>query len=255
MDFKDLLERSWKSFTAFLPPLLVNTIVLFIVSFFTLGILYPVCFAGYTQSVLLMIRDKRKPEVGDLFSQMKLFLPLLGFSIVVGIVIFIGFLVMVVPGIFAAIALCFFCLYMIPLMTDKGMGLIEAVKESSSTALEDPVIEHVAVVAIYIGFNAIGQVVPFGIIFTLPIATIFILYVFEEQYSWDTATPASPQEEEASPPPPPPPLQQEPQEESQEQEASGPTDEPAPEAETPQAAPEPSEPEIQKPEEGEEKKE
>ena len=246
MDFKDLFEKAWKSFTEFLPALLVNTIVLLVVSFFTLGILYPVCFAGYTQSVLLAIRDKRKPEVGDLFKYMNLFLPLLGFSIVVGIVIFIGFLVMILPGIFAAIALCFFCLYMIPLMTDKGMGLIEAVKESSRTALEDPVIEHIAVVAIYIGLTAIGQVVPFGIIFTLPIATIFILYVFEEQYSWEAAAP-----EAATPPPPPP--QQEQQEESaspdpQQQEAK---DETAP-PEPPKAAPESVEQETG---EGEEKKE
>ena len=92
------------------------------------------------------------------------------------------------------------------------MGLIEAVKESSRTALEDPVIEHIAVVAIYIGLTAIGQVVPFGIIFTLPIATIFILYVFEEQYSWEAADPEAQEEEAATPPPPPP--QQEQQGES-----------------------------------------
>lgn len=207
MDFKYLLEQSWKSFTDFLPALIVNTIVLLIVSFFTLGILYPVCLAGYTQSVLQAIRDKRKPEVGDLFSHMNLFLPLLGFSIVVGIVVFIGFLVMVIPGFLAIIALCFFCLYMLPLMTDKGMGLIEAAKESSRTALEDPIIEHVAVVAIYLGLTALGQVVPFGIIFTLPIATLFILYVFE-QYPWEGAPPQE-KEEPASEPPPPPPPQQE----------------------------------------------
>ena len=40
MDFKDLLEQSWKTFTEFLPAMLINTIVLLIVSFFTLGILY-----------------------------------------------------------------------------------------------------------------------------------------------------------------------------------------------------------------------
>ena len=227
MDFKGLLEQSWKSFTEFLPALLINTIVLLIVSFFTLGILYPVCLAGYTQSVLLAIRDKRKPEVGDLFSHMNLFLPLFGFSIVAGIIIFIGFLVMVVPGFIAAIALCFFCLYMLPLMTDKGMGLIEAVKESSRTALEDPVVEHVAVVAIYLGLNAIGQVVPFGIIFTLPIATLFILYVFE-QYPWEEAQPAAQEEPTAAAPPPPP------QPEAQEA-----PPEPPPQPEVKEAAPEP----------------
>ncbi|HER62478.1 MAG TPA: hypothetical protein ENO11_00670, partial [Desulfobacteraceae bacterium] len=207
MDFKELLEKSWKSFTAFLPALLVNTLVLLVVSVFTLGILAPVCTAGYIQSLLLAIRDDRKPEIGDLFSHMNLFLPLLGFFIVAGMVIFVGFLLLVLPGIIAAIALYFFCLYMLPLMTDKGMGLIEAVKESSRMAMEDPVVEHVAVVAIYIGITALGQVVPFGIVFAMPFATLFLLYAFEEKCGVETgkAQPEKRREPEAAAPPPPPP--------------------------------------------------
>lgn len=205
MDFKDLLEQSWKSFTEFLPALIINTIVLLVVSIFTLGILAPVCTAGYTQSLLLAIRDKRKPEVGDLFSHMNLFLPLLAFFIVAGIIIFIGFLVLVLPGIIAGIALYFFCLYLIPLMTDKGLGLVEAVKESSRLAMEDPIVEHVAVVAIYIGITALGQVVPFGVIFTMPIATLFLLYAFEEKTAGEVTPAAAQKKEEAAPTPPPPP--------------------------------------------------
>ncbi len=211
MDFKDLLEKSWKCFTEFLPALLVNTLVLLVVSIFTLGILAPVCTAGYTQSLLLVIRDKRKPEVGDLFSHMNLFLPLMGFFIVAGFVVFIGLLVLILPGIIAGLALYFFCLYLLPLMTDKGLGLIEAVKESSRMAMEDPVVEHVAVVAIYIGITAIGQVVPFGIIFTMPIATLFLLYSFEEKCGLEETLSEQSEEQTTAGPsaPPPPPLQQE----------------------------------------------
>lgn len=207
MDFKDLLEQSWKSFTEFLPALIISTLVLLVVSVFTLGILAPVCTAGYTQSLLLAIRDKRKPEVGDLFSHMNLFLPLLAFFIAAGIIVFIGFLVLVLPGIIAGIALYFFCLYLIPLMTDKGLGLIEAVKESSRMAMEDPVVEHVAVVAIYIGITALGQIIPFGIIFTMPIATLFLLHAFEEKCG-AVESPAEKKEEPVAAAPPPPPPQQ-----------------------------------------------
>lgn len=207
MDFKDLLEKSWKCFTEFLPALLVNTLVLLVVSVFTLGLLAPVCTAGYTQSLLLVIRDKRKPEIGDLFTHMNLFLPLMVFFIVAGTVVFLGLIVLVLPGIIAGLALYFFCLYLLPLMTDKGMGLIEAVKESSRMAMEDPVVEHVAVVAIYIGITAVGQVVPFGIIFTMPIATLFLLYAFEEKCGVEETQPEQSEEPaaEASPPPQPPP--------------------------------------------------
>jgi len=206
MDFKELLENSWKNFTSFFPPLLISTLVLLVISVCTLGILAPVCTAGYTQSLLLLVRDKRKPEVGDLFSYMRLFLPLLAFFIVVTIVVLIGLAVLVLPGIIAAVAVTFFCLYLLPLMTDKGLGLIEAVKESYRMSIEDPVTEHVAVVAIYIGISALGSAVPFGVIFTMPFATLFMLYAFEEK-SGSLKIEGGKAEEKAaaSPPPPPPP--------------------------------------------------
>lgn len=201
MDFRELLENSWKSFTEFLPALLINTLVLLVVTLVTLGILAPVCSAGYIQSLLQVIRDRRKPEVGDLFSHMNLFLPLLALFLVAGVVILFGLVILVLPGIIAALALTFFCLYLLPLMTDKGLGVTDAVRESSRMAMEEPVGEHFAVVAIYLGVNALGQVVPFGIIFTMPFATLFLVYAFEEKTSG--TLPEGEVKEAVTPPPPP----------------------------------------------------
>jgi hypothetical protein len=131
MDFKGLLEQTWKIFTDFLPAMLLSTLGLIGISIVSMGILAPVAGAGYMQSLLLAVRDNRKPEIGDLFSQMRLFLPLLGFGILVFIAVFIGFIFLVLPGIIMVLALSFFCLYMLPLMTDREMGLIDAIKESS----------------------------------------------------------------------------------------------------------------------------
>ena len=50
MDFKDLLERSWKIFTKFLPALLINTLVLLVVSVFTLGILAPYTIKSFLKT-------------------------------------------------------------------------------------------------------------------------------------------------------------------------------------------------------------
>lgn len=183
MDFKYHLEKTWHTFTAFLPSLLINTLALIGIAIITLGILAPVCTAGYMQSLLRTIRDGRKPEIGDLFSHMRLFLPLLGFMIVVVLVLMIGFAMLVLPGIIAAVALTFFCLYMLPLMTDREMGLIEAVKESSRMALKEPVLDHVVVVALYLGITAIGQSVILGVLFTQPFATLFVLSAFEQRAS------------------------------------------------------------------------
>ena len=183
-------EQTWKIFTGFLPALVINTLGLIGISVITLGILAPVAMAGYMQSLLLAVRDKRKPEFGDLFSQMRLFLPLLGFGIVVGVALMVGFAMLFLPGIIMVLALAFFCLYMLPLMTDRDLGLIDAVKESSRMALEEPVAEHIAVVALYIGITAIGQSFILGALFTQPFATIFILLVYETKIKKELPQPA-----------------------------------------------------------------
>jgi len=204
MDYKGLLEQTWKIFTDFLPALLINTVGLIGISIVTMGILAPVATAGYTQSLLLAVRDNRKPEIGDLFSQMRLFLPLLGFGILVFIALMVGFTMLVLPGIIMVLALAFFCLYMLPLMTDQEMGLIDAIKESSRMAMEDPIAENFVVVALFIGITAVGQSFVIGTLFTQPFATLFILLVYELKTGKEVAKPSSPPPTPATPPPPPP---------------------------------------------------
>ncbi|NIA05240.1 MAG: hypothetical protein GWP11_04650 [Proteobacteria bacterium] len=179
MDFKDHFERVWKVFTSFLPAMLLNTVVLIGVSIITLGILQPVAIAGYTQSLLLALRDRRKPEVRDLFSYMALFWPLLGFTVLLFLAIMLGLVVLLLPGIIMGLVATFFCLYMLPLMTDRGMGLVDAIRESSRLAMEKPVTDHLVVVAIYVGLVSVGQSVILGVLFTLPLATLFILSAYE----------------------------------------------------------------------------
>jgi len=198
MDFKEHLEKSWNTFTAFLPALLINTLGLLGISFITLGILAPVATAGYMQSLLLALRDNRKPEIGDLFSQMSLFLPLFGFTVLVVLATMLGFAMLVLPGIIAVLAITFFCIYMLPLMTDQHMGLIDAVKESSRMALQKPVTDHLVVVALYIGLTSIGQSIIFGALFTQPFATLFVLSVYGSKIKK-----ALPEPGKTSPPPPP----------------------------------------------------
>jgi hypothetical protein len=200
MDFKGQLEKTWATFTEFIAPLIIITLGLAGISIVTLGILAPVATAGYTQSLLQTVRDRRKPEIGDLFSQMRLFLPLLGFGLLAYIALFIGFIFLVLPGIIMALALAFFCLYMLPLMTDQELGLIDAIKESSRMALEEPITDHIVVVALYLGISAIGSSIIVGTLFTLPFATLFFLHVYELKIGKPAPQPVKPQ---GAPPPPP----------------------------------------------------
>jgi len=181
MDFKTHLEKAWRLTLKNIAPLIIMTLVLIAVCFFTLGILGPVTMAGYMHSVLLMIREEREPKVGDIFSHMRLFFPLLIFGIVVFLAALIGFSLLVIPGIAVVLAVAYCCLYMLPLMTDKELGIIDAVKESFSITTNGSWIDNLAVFIVFIGVIVLGSTTFIGALFTQPFATIFLLSVYEEK--------------------------------------------------------------------------
>jgi hypothetical protein len=181
MDFKYHLATAWEMTLKNIVSLIVMTFVMIVVGCVTLGILAPVMAAGYVQSILLMLREGREPAIKDLFSEMRLFFPLLIFGIVSLIAAWIGFMLFFIPGILVIAALIFCCLYMLPLMTDKGLGLMDAIKESYAMAVRDGVSEHIVVAVIFIVISAIGNAVLLGSLFTQPLATVFLLSVYEEK--------------------------------------------------------------------------
>jgi len=181
MDFKTHLENAWRLTLKYIAPLIIMTLVMIAVCFFTLGILAPVAMAGYMQSILLMIRDGREPKVQDIFSHMRLFFPLLLFGIVVFITALIGFSLFVIPGIAVVLAVVYCCLYMLILMTDRGLGIVDAVKESFSMTTNGSWIDNLAVFVIFIGVIALGGTTFIGSLFTQPFATIFLMSVYLEK--------------------------------------------------------------------------
>lgn len=181
MDFKAHLETAWNMTLKNIAPLIIMTLVMIIVSFLSLGILAPVTMAGYMHAVLLVMREGREPKVQDLFSHMRLFFPLFGFGIIVFIAVLIGYALLILPGILLMIAVSFCCLYLLPLMTDRNSGLIDAIKESYSMTVKGNIVDNIAVFIIFIGLLAIGSSVFIGWLFTQPFATIFLLSVYEEK--------------------------------------------------------------------------
>lgn len=181
MDFKAHFEMAWKVTLKYIASLIIMTLVMVVVIFVTLGILAPVVSAGYMQAVLLMLREGREPKVKDIFSQMNLFFPLLGFGIIVSLLVFIGMVLLVVPGILVMLAVSFCCLYMLPLMTDRSMGLFDAIKESYSMSTKGSMADNIAVFIIFIAGLALGGSVFIGTLFTQPFVTVFLLSVYEEK--------------------------------------------------------------------------
>ncbi len=181
MDFKRHIENAWNLTLQNIVSLILLTLVLAGISFLTLGILLPVATAGYIQSLLQLVRNGREPRVQDLFSHMKLFLPLLGFGFAIFVVTFIGFAMFLLPGIIITVAITFCCIYVYPLMTDRGLGVVDAVKESYALARKGEIVDHIVLVIIFLAVSTIGVSIFIGVLFTQPLATLFLLSTYEER--------------------------------------------------------------------------
>ncbi|PIE59972.1 MAG: hypothetical protein CSA32_01315 [Desulfobulbus propionicus] len=202
MDIQQYFVRSWEVFTSFFASLLGLTVVVSVCSFCSLGLLAPVLTAGYINSLLLAMRENRKPELKDAFSHMRLFLPLFGFTLIVAIALLIGYVMLILPGLLMSIALLFFCLYMLVLMVDRDMGIIDAIRKSSEMAMQPPVLEHIAVITIVGILNFLGGSIIFGGLVTAPFSTLFVLSVYEAKVVRELP---GPETAGNKPPPPPPP--------------------------------------------------
>ena len=193
MDFKYHLENAWKMTLQYIAPLIFMTLAMIAISIITLGILAPVTMAGYMHSILLLVRERREPKIKDIFSQMRLFLPLLCFGIVVFIITMIGLMLLFLPGVLFLLAVSFGCIYMLPLMTDRNLGLIDAVKNSYSIVTKkESVVDHIVVFILFIGISAIGSSLFIASLFTQPLATIFLLSVYETLEKAKPQTPPGP---------------------------------------------------------------
>jgi len=86
-------------------------------------------------------------------------------------------------------------------MTDRNLGLIDAVKQSYSMVIKESIVDHIVVFILFIGISAIGSSVFIGSLFTQPLATIFLLSIYET-LGKAKVKPATP----PGPPPPQPPV-------------------------------------------------
>lgn len=201
MDFKEHLKTAWEHTLQFIVPVILLTLVQLVVITCSFGILAPVTTAGYMQSLLLALRDGREPKIGDLFSEMRLFLPLFMFGFVAFFALLIGFTFLIIPGLLLAAFLVFATIYMMPLMTDQGLALLDALKESWSMAVEKPFSDQIILVVLYLVIVSLGSSVAVAVLFTQPLATFLVLSVYEERLQ----SVKQPSIAQRSTPPPPPP--------------------------------------------------
>jgi hypothetical protein len=188
MNFEKFMNETWEITVKNIAPLIILSLVFLMVSILTLGILMPVMLAGYTDSILRMIQHNRKPEVGDLFSHLSLFFPLIGLAILIIIAVIIGFALLVLPGIAAVILIAMIYLYFYQFLVTEKKGVISAVSSTWKMITAGSHIgEHIVILILVTIFNSIGASVFLGTIITLPLSTVFLSIVFLNQTGHSSA--------------------------------------------------------------------
>jgi len=184
MDFQQHFETGWQNTLKHIGPLILLTLVELVLVAVSFGILAPVLTAGYTRSLMLALREGRTPQMGDLFSEMRLFFPLFLLGLIMAVVLSIGYLMVVIPGLILTLLIAFGFLYVVPLMVDQKLGLFDAVRESWRMSMEKPITDQIIVSVIYMGVMSLGG--SFILLFLLaqPFATFILLSVYDEKVEW-----------------------------------------------------------------------
>jgi membrane-anchored glycerophosphoryl diester phosphodiesterase (GDPDase) len=110
---------------------------------------------------------------------MRLFLPLLVFGLVALVPIALGF-ILIIPGMIIAGFITYAAFYLLPLMTDRELGLFDGLQESWRLVTRPPVADHVVLVIIYLAIISIGGYIWFGILITQPLATFIMVNAYQE---------------------------------------------------------------------------
>jgi uncharacterized membrane protein len=180
--WKKLQENVGPLLTAALAILAVNVIFWLLGSGF-LGGLFKLI--GWFVSILismgviriaLKIVDGKPVETADLFQRADQALPYFIASVIVGIMVGIGFIFLIIPGIYLAITFGFFGYNIV----DKEHGIVESIEQSAAITRAQKGDLFVFGVALLL-FNLAGAIaLGIGLLITVPVSMLALAYVYRK---------------------------------------------------------------------------
>jgi len=163
IDLGAVLKNAGNAFIDDIVPLLVATVIGIVLTVLTLGVLAGPLYAGVVSMFIRRKNEGRKPEIGDLFSQMHRFWAFFGAAVV--LIVLIGLASITIIG---GIVLAAIWIYVFPLMVDRGMSLGDAMRESREMVVRTGFWEHVVLILLLAVVSALGRgplvllTMPFG---------------------------------------------------------------------------------------------
>lgn len=137
MNFQAYLEDTYRIIKEEPVVLILGGLLVQLLTAFSLGLLAGPLVGGYTLLIILYLRENRKPVFNDIFSGLQQFAKLFPYFIVL-LLIFIGFMLLVLPGLLLAT----WWLYVLPLMVDRDMTFTDAMRLSMKRVNETGFLMH-----------------------------------------------------------------------------------------------------------------
>ncbi|MGE5381046.1 MAG: hypothetical protein ACM3NT_08285 [Methylocystaceae bacterium] len=129
-----------------------------------------------TIRISLNLYDNREVHFSDLFNNYQPFLRMLGTTILIGIICMVGFILLVIPGIIAALRLQF----AVFLVVDEGLGPVEAIKKSwvltRGSAWNLFLFWLLTVLVVILGFICLV----IGILVAAPVTYLGLTYIYRQ---------------------------------------------------------------------------
>lgn len=173
IEIETLLKDSWEIFQKNLVAYIIGALITIF------GSIFLITSAPLAYGLAHMAAKGARGEIveiADVFAGFKLdkFIQSWVLFLIIMIPIFIGFLLLVIPGIIISIAFAIIFLYALPLMVVKDVGAVDSLKESLEIAKANPQDTIVLVVVVMI-LNAIGSAIWIGTILTMPFTMLILV--------------------------------------------------------------------------------
>lgn len=146
--------------------------IIFYIADFSLSIIISIGLV----KIALRFCDNEKGRFADLFSQYPLFPQYLVGSILYGLIVFAGTILLIIPGIIWGIQFCFYDYFIV----DKGLGPIEALKRSSAIT-RGVKWDLFGFFLILSGINLLGALcLLIGLFVTIPTTMVALAFVYRK---------------------------------------------------------------------------
>jgi len=146
--------------------------IIFYIADFSLSIIISIGLV----KIALRFCDNEKGRFADLFSQYPLFPQYLVGSILYGLIVFAGTILLIIPGIIWGIQFCFYDYFIV----DKGLGPIEALKRSSAIT-KGVKWDLFGFFLVLLGINLLGALcLLIGLFVTIPTTMVALAFVYRK---------------------------------------------------------------------------